>query len=405
MHRRIVQLLLFLAVFLLANLPLAHARTPPTVVPPTCGSAVVADLFPAIASGKAPSPLRNVYSSVTIDLLVAYTPAVVTRVGSEAATIEEIKSIVAFANQVHENSGTGVHFSLVFIHPLTTDADGTFLTDLNAAASLDGVWDELLTLRDDYHADMVSVVVPGTQGGTLCGLAYTNGLSGSFGGSVPYMYSIVSVAPACSPVTLAHELGHNLGSQHDEASAASAGWQSYSFGYAFTGASRQRWHTVMAITADREIPFFSSPSLSFDGVSIGDSADADNARSVALAAPEVAAYYASLNGEDLSASAPAEPDLVALSVKKVRGGTRLRITARVTTAGSPSAYRSAALYWSRGKRGTQTLGAIGRTNSRGEISSTITSRLLPTIFYQGCLFGSAAVPVCSARVSVVRAAR
>ncbi len=387
------------------DLSAAAAGTPPTVVPPSCRDGIIADVHTAVVfSRERPAP-REVYSSVNIDLLVAYTPAVVARVGSEAATLDEIKSIVAFANQTHENSGTGIHFSLVFIYPLTTDADGTFLTDLNAAASADGVWDELLTLRDDYHADMVSVVVPGTQGGTLCGLAYTNGLAGNFASSIPYMYSVVSVAPACSPVTLAHELGHNLGSQHDEASAASSGWQSYSFGYAFTGASRQRWHTVMAITADREIPFFSSPGITFDGVAIGDSEDADNARSIALAAPEVAAYYASLEGEDLSVTAPPEPDQVTLSVKKVSRGTRLRITARVTTAGSPSAYRSAALYWSRGKRGTQTLGAIGRTSARGEISSKITSRLLPNIYYQGCLFGSAATPVCSSRVNVVRAAR
>ena len=301
MLRWFVRLPLSLVLLSLVDLSAAAAGTPPTVVPPSCRDGIIADVHTAVVfSRERPAP-REVYSSVNIDLLVAYTPAVVARVGSEAATLDEIKSIVAFANQTHENSGTGIHFSLVFIYPLTTDADGTFLTDLNAAASADGVWDELLTLRDDYHADMVSVVVPGTQGGTLCGLAYTNGLAGNFASSIPYMYSVVSVAPACSPVTLAHELGHNLGSQHDEASAASSGWQSYSFGYAFTGASRQRWHTVMAITADREIPFFSSPGITFDGVAIGDSEDADNARSIALAAPEVAAYYATLEGEDLSA--------------------------------------------------------------------------------------------------------
>ena len=379
----------------------AAAHTPPIRKQLHCGGEVEAPW----SVGAVIAPRRQLMSSQSIDLLIAYTPGVVDRVGSVDAAIDEIKTIVAYANAAHENSATGIHFSLVFIHPLTTEAEGTFLTDLSAAASVDGVWDELFSLREQYKADMVSVIVPGTQGGALCGLAYTNGLSGSFAASAPYMFSIVSVAPSCTPSTLAHELGHNLGSQHDEDNASSVGWQSYSFGYAFTGASRQRWHTIMAVTSDRELPYFSSPLLTFDGVPLGDASDADNARSLALAAPDVAAFYASLGGEDLSASAPAEPDAVTLKVRRIAGGKRLRITAKVTSGGVPRVYRSAGLFWSRGKRGTQTLGAIGRTNANGEISTRITSRILPTIFYQGCDFGSAPTPVCSARVNVVRAAR
>ena len=393
-------LALLCAVVLWVDSVLAH--TPPTRRQLRCGGEVVA---PLAAQAAVEAPPSRFLSSQSIDLLIAYTPSVVTRVGSLEATLDEIRSIVAYANAAHENSGTGVHFSLVYIHPLTTEESGTFLTDLDAAAASDGVWDELLTLREQYRADMVSVVVPGTQGGRLCGLAYTNGLTGNFASSAPYMYSIVSVAPACTPSTLAHELGHNLGSQHDQRNASSVGWQSYSFGYTFTGGSRQRWQTVMAVASNHELPFFSTPLLSFDSVPLGDSTAADNARSLALAAPEVAAIYTSLGGEDLSAAAPPEPDAVALRVRKVAGGKRLRITAVVTSAGVPRGYRSAALYWSRGRRGTQTLGAIGRTNSRGELSTRITARILPTIFYQGCDFGSAAVPVCSVKVNVVRAAR
>jgi hypothetical protein len=85
-------------------------------------------------------------------------------------------------------------------------------------------------------------------------------------------------------LAFAHEIGHNLGAGHDRANVSS-GFEciyEYSYGYRVSG----NFHTVMAYKClgCTTIPYYSSPNITYNGVTIGiaegnDSA-ADNARTL-----------------------------------------------------------------------------------------------------------------------------
>jgi hypothetical protein len=328
-----------------------------------------------------------------IDLLLAYTPDAVLRFGSAAAIESHIRRIVRYANQAHENSGTGISFSVSHIEALSTEAADNYSRDLLAASEADGVWDDLLTLRETYRADMVAVLVGGTQGGTLCGLGYLNGLSGSFASSAPFMFSVVSVAPSCPYSTLAHELGHNLGSAHDRANTSGPASQPFSFGYEFRGRSRNLWHTVMAVTQSREVPFFSNPLLQYDRVALGVVDREDNARSLGLSAATVASYYETLGGPNLAAPVPADPDRIRVTTRRRRG--TIEVSFKLFDSAGPVPFAAMEAYYSRGRRGKTVLRAFGRTNARGVFPISESAAVRAGFFYKACFLGGTVTPVCS----------
>lgn len=381
------------------NLQNALSERPHRVLPPpSCNGNTYPS--PEILSSLKSEPIyKRSASPVTIDLLVAFTPDALVRVGnSSTAMTELIRRILAYTNDAHSNSDTGVTFSVVYIHPLTTNAADNFSSDLSSASFSDGVWDELQTLRETYKADMVSVIVGGTQGGTICGLGYTNGISGSLTQSSPYMYNIVSIAPSCSFATITHELGHNLGCAHDRANATSAGFQAFSYGYSFTGKSRNVFHTVMATTSNIEIPFFSSPLLTYEEAPIGVLGSEDNAQSISLAASTVASYYASLNGENLALPVPEAPTKISTKTKRSR--TKITLTYKLLAGDVAVPYAPIHAYYSRGKRGKQFLRSFGKTNSQGVFKFQETSRIAKGYYYKACYLGSSRTRLCSANLEL-----
>ncbi len=172
---------------------------------------------PVNAAARAPStPREDDGSSIT--LLVLYTQNAQAIAGGTPDAIETaIEGAVALANTTFADSGIATQLTLVHIAPVfyLEQPNVSFDADLiNLTGSGDGYVDDAHTLRDQYRADLV-LMVAGTWFNNYCGTAWL---------PVPldaaYGFSIVE-ARCLDGVTLAHQVGHNLGSAHDRANAGS----------------------------------------------------------------------------------------------------------------------------------------------------------------------------------------
>jgi hypothetical protein len=387
-------------VVLLSGSASAERRSPPTTERIGCRQEIRAPFTPRSQKWQPP---QSTLTANTIELLVAYTPRVLAKVGSLGELEAEIGRIVAYANAAHANSGTTISFSTVKIHALTTDATDNFTADLQSATFVDGVWDELLTLREEVGADAVTVLVDGSQRGTLCGLAWTNGVGSSFQDSYGYMYSIVSVSGTCTRDTFVHEIGHNLGSSHARVDNAGAGSQPYSYGYRFTGSSGQGWHTIMAIPGtDRLIPFFSTPLMSYDGAPMGVVDSEDNVRSMELAAPHVASLAVSKGLPNITASPPSEVTMVRVAYTKSRNRRRVKIVASPMLGSRKLPYQPLEIFYSQGRRGVFRLRAAGRSDRLGNFT-LMENLVFPSgYFYRVCYPGYTSQQLCSKPVDLRR---
>ena len=150
------------------------------------------------------------------------------------------------------------------------------------------------TLRTTYNADLVALISNSTDN---CGIGY---LMGGANGNGNNGFTVTSRGCAVGNLSFAHELGHNMGSQHNPENGSSA---TYSFGYGHyvNGVFR----TVMSYTDPctsgcTRRPYFSNPEVTFNGYPTGVDNARDNARSINLTADAIANYR--LSGTSLTMS-------------------------------------------------------------------------------------------------------
>ncbi|KJR42286.1 Peptidyl-Asp metalloendopeptidase [Candidatus Magnetoovum chiemensis] len=244
--------------------------------------------------------------TTTIDVLVVYTSAAKTAAGSQSAIESLITLAETEANESFTNSGIDIELNVV--HTAQTNYTETSMsTELSALRNTnDGKMDSIHTLRDDYGADLVQLWV--SNGTNYCGLGYlmTN-VSSSF---ASYAFSVVRYDCATGTYTFAHELGHNMGAEHDRYVATTEGAYSYSYGYVNT---TDKWRTIMAYNdkcSDNgynctRINYWSNPDVSYDGVPTGKSASASNSANNALTLTNTAATIAAFKDTADTAAIPA----------------------------------------------------------------------------------------------------
>ena len=122
---------------------------------------------------------------------------------------------MAETNQSYLNSDVNQRLRLAHVAEVSYTESGAFDTDLTALQNgSDGTMDNVQTLRNTFAADTVSLI---TETGDACGLGYF--MSSVSNGFESFAYSVVKRSCATGYFSFGHELGHNMGADHDAATA------------------------------------------------------------------------------------------------------------------------------------------------------------------------------------------
>jgi len=148
---------------------------------------------------------------------------------------------------------------------------GDFSTELHRLTNkYDGHLDQVHPMRDAYGADDVSLIVDSNQ---WCGLAWILNNGPNIHGFEVLAFNVVSRICLGGNPTLAHELGHNMGSEHDLANSTATPSHPYSYGWVTANGT---WRTIMAIVPVAQLHYFSNPNKSFAGQALGATGQAEN---------------------------------------------------------------------------------------------------------------------------------
>ena len=196
---------------------------------------------------------------------------------------------VAETNTAYSRSGVIPGVRLVYSGEVAgyTEA-GDFSTDLSRLRSpSDGFMDNVHALRNAFGADMVSLIIEGN--GSLCGLGYL--MLTESAGFAANAFSVSARSCATGNYTFSHEMGHNMGLQHDRIAQPANGVFPHSHGYVDVV---NNFRDIMGVASGcggcPRIQNFSNPNVTHNGFPTG----------VPIAAPNSADAAASLNATALT---------------------------------------------------------------------------------------------------------
>ena len=226
---------------------------------------------------------------VEIDVMVVWTPGARVATGGTAAIQSVVLAAVANANLAYTNSLVGARLRLVHSSEVAFTETTNIASDLGALRlNGDGKLDVVHSLRQQYGADVVTLLGNGYASAGACGVGYLMGLpSTSFAANA---FNVVDRTCAVGYLSYAHEVGHNQGLQHDPGSASGTPSYTYAYGYQDPGGL---FRTVLAYGSATRIPFLSSPAVQYLARVTGTSTQ-DNARALRGTAPVVAAFRATV---------------------------------------------------------------------------------------------------------------
>lgn len=240
------------------------------------------------------------WDPATIDVMVVYTPAARIWGNTNGGGIKNLIAIAMATSQlVLTNSNTLVTMRLVYNSEVSYTESGSAQTDLNRLRYTDdGYMDIVHTWRNTYGADLVQLYT--TLNGGI-GNLITN-----INGEPARAFSISGVSWASDYVPI-HEMGHNMGCHHHKQQTQEPGptvWSNWpgnnwSAGWRWTGNDAGRYCSVMTYPQgnvfpdglDHDwVPYFSNPSIFYQGVAAGHSSNGDNARTIRGIKHAIAGY-------------------------------------------------------------------------------------------------------------------
>ncbi|GAB3017545.1 hypothetical protein GCM10011376_02090 [Nocardioides flavus (ex Wang et al. 2016)] len=246
---------------------------------------------PAPADAPVEAPVAADAASV-IDLAIVYTASLPSSVGEDAMRAQFALG-VAQVNQALAASGIGTQVRLVGTRQVAAPGSGDIFADYRSLRTPgDGAFDEAQALREETHADLVSLWLGGPAPSTgACGLGGLGGLQPQYDPEIAAFTAVWADQCATGTLTFAHEVGHNLSAQHDEgASSPPSDGKAYARGYVDAAGG---FRTVMAYLTTCpdcvRVGHYSNPGVSFNGRVTGTPATL-NALAISEQAPAVANY-------------------------------------------------------------------------------------------------------------------
>ena len=215
-----------------------------------------------------------------IDVLVVYTTATKNVLGGDPQAQAHAQAAIDATNTAYLNSKIRQRVRLVhsqeFVYTETTSAS-TDLSNLRNNASIQ-------QLRDTHKADLVAEI---SEVAGVCGIGY---LMGAATGNPNNGFTVTARSCAVGNLSFAHELGHNMGSQHNPENGSGPTYP-YGFGHYINGSYR----TVMSYSDPCAAgcvrrPYFSNPNVVYLSAATGIEGARDNARSINNTADVISNY-------------------------------------------------------------------------------------------------------------------
>jgi peptidyl-Asp metalloendopeptidase len=236
------------------------------------------DVKGATAKTSEQNALVTTDSGDRIDVLVLYTTPVKTSLGGDAQAQAFAQQAIDATNTAYINSKIRQRVRLVAAQETTIAETGSLGTELPVVRNDAAV----AALRNQYNADLVAMI---SNSSDNCGIGYLMGSANPLNG-----FTVTSRTCAVGNLSFAHELGHNMGSQHNPENGSGATF-TYGYGHYVDGVFRTVMSYVNPCPAGcTRRPYFSNPEVVFSGFPTGIDNARDNARSIDNTADTIANY-------------------------------------------------------------------------------------------------------------------
>ncbi len=251
-----------------------------------------------------------------IDVMIVYTPEARMQVAppddpdNDAPIRSMAELVIMETNLGFENSLIEPRVRLVHAAEVDYVESGSFITELDRLTLPDdGYMDEVHQWRDEYGADLVAMLISHTQGNTICGIAWmmSSPATVDFESNAFSVNSTICIAGMTRVVP--HELGHNMGCNHDLDNAGGIPAHDFAYGHRFFGSDAQQYRTIMSYAPGIRIDHYSNPDVLFVDTPTGIPDAIDNARSINLVQDIVSNFRPSvvMNNEGWVTGSPLVP--------------------------------------------------------------------------------------------------